>query len=43
MREHFGVKARPSVTGRRSEPLEVGIDLDQAHLLDAETGDAIRR
>ena len=37
------VKARPSVTGRPGEPLEVGVDLDRAHLFDAETGDAIPR
>ena len=37
------VKARPSVTGRRGEPLRVAVDLDRTHLFDAETGDAIAR
>ena len=37
------VKARPSVTGRPGEPLDVGVDLDRAHLFDAETGDAVPR
>jgi multiple sugar transport system ATP-binding protein len=37
------VRARPSVTGRRGEPLQVAVDLDRAHLFDAETGDAIPR
>jgi ABC-type sugar transport system ATPase subunit len=37
------VKARPSVTGRPGESLRVAVDLDRAHLFDAETGDAIPR
>ncbi|MET0686162.1 MAG: ABC transporter ATP-binding protein [Solirubrobacteraceae bacterium] len=37
------VKARPSVTGRPGESLSVAVDLDRAHLFDAETGDAIPR
>jgi ABC-type sugar transport system ATPase subunit len=37
------VKARPSATGRPGESLSVAVDLDRAHLFDAETGDAIAR
>jgi multiple sugar transport system ATP-binding protein len=37
------VKARPSVGGRPGEPLAVAVDLDRAHLFDAETGVAVPR
>jgi multiple sugar transport system ATP-binding protein len=37
------VKARPSVTGSPGEPLQLAVDLDRAHLFDAETGDAVAR
>jgi multiple sugar transport system ATP-binding protein len=36
------VKARPSAGGRPGEPLAVAVDLDRAHLFDAETGVAVR-
>jgi multiple sugar transport system ATP-binding protein len=37
------VKARPSVTGSAGERLQLAVDLDRAHLFDAETGSAIAR
>jgi multiple sugar transport system ATP-binding protein len=37
------VKARPSVTGVPGEPLRLAVDLDRAHLFDAETGVAVAR
>ena len=37
------VKARPGVGGAQGAPLQVAVDLDRAHLFDAETGDAIAR
>jgi multiple sugar transport system ATP-binding protein len=37
------VKARPSIAGAPGEPIQVAVDLDRAHLFDAETGDAISR
>ena len=37
------VKARPGAGGAQGEPLQVAVDLDRAHLFDAETGDAIAR
>ena len=35
------VKARPTVTGTPGERLNVAIDLDRAHLFDADTGLAL--
>jgi multiple sugar transport system ATP-binding protein len=37
------VKARPGAGGAQGAPLQVSVDLDRAHLFDAETGDAIAR
>jgi multiple sugar transport system ATP-binding protein len=37
------VKARPGAGGAQGAPLQVAVDLDRAHLFDAETGDAIAR
>ena len=37
------VKARPSRAARRARRSQVAVDLDRAHLFDAETGDAIAR
>jgi multiple sugar transport system ATP-binding protein len=37
------VKARPGTGGAHGAPLKVAVDLDRAHLFDAETGDAIAR
>jgi multiple sugar transport system ATP-binding protein len=37
------VKARPSVTGSPGDALRLAVDLDRAHLFDAETGDAVAR
>jgi multiple sugar transport system ATP-binding protein len=37
------VKARPSASGEPGEPLAVAVDLDRAHLFDADTGEAVRR
>jgi multiple sugar transport system ATP-binding protein len=37
------VKARPGTGGAQGAPLQVAVDLDRAHLFDAETGDAIAR
>jgi len=39
--EMLKVKARPSVTGKPGERLSVTIDLDRAHLFDADTGLAL--
>ena len=36
--EMLKVKARPTVTGTPGERLSVTVDLDRAHLFDAETG-----
>ena len=35
------VKARPTVTGTPGERLSVTVDLDRAHLFDADTGLAL--
>ena len=35
------VKARPTVTGVRGERVSVTVDLDRAHLFDADTGLAL--
>ena len=37
------VKARPSASGQPGEPLAVAVDLDRAHLFDADTGEAVPR
>jgi len=37
------VKARPTVGGTPGDPLRLAVDLDRAHLFDAETGDAVAR
>jgi len=37
------VKARPSVTGSPGDALRLAVDLDRAHLFDAETGVAVAR
>jgi multiple sugar transport system ATP-binding protein len=37
------VKARPTVGGMPGDPLRLAVDLDRAHLFDAETGDAVAR
>jgi multiple sugar transport system ATP-binding protein len=37
------VKARPTVGGAPGDPLVLAVDLDRAHLFDAETGDAVAR
>jgi len=37
------VKARPTVSGAPGDPLVLAVDLDRAHLFDAETGDAVPR
>ena len=39
--EMLKVKARPSVTGAPGERLSVAVDLDRAHLFDADTGVAL--
>ena len=36
--EMLKVKARPAVTGTPGERLSVAVDLDRAHLFDADTG-----
>ena len=35
------MKARPTVTGKAGERLSVTVDLDRAHLFDADTGLAL--
>jgi len=37
------VKARATVGGMPGDPLRLAVDLDRAHLFDAETGDAVAR
>jgi multiple sugar transport system ATP-binding protein len=37
------VKARPAAGGTPGEPLAVAVDLDRAHLFDADTGEAVPR
>jgi multiple sugar transport system ATP-binding protein len=37
------VKARATIGGRPGDPLQVAVDLDRAHLFDADTGDAVGR
>nr|WP_269205301.1 ABC transporter ATP-binding protein [Motilibacter aurantiacus] len=37
------VKARPSVSGQPGDPLRVAVDLDRAHVFDAQTGLALAR
>jgi multiple sugar transport system ATP-binding protein len=37
------VKARPSAAGAPGEPLAVAVDLERAHLFDADTGEAVGR
>ena len=37
------VKARPTTTGTPGDRLSLAVDLDRAHLFDAETGDALAR
>ena len=39
--EMVKVKARPTVTGVRGERVSVTVDLDRAHLFDADTGLAL--
>ena len=40
-KEILKVKARPTVTGTPGERLSVTVDLDRAHLFDADTGLAL--
>ena len=39
--EMLKVKAKPTVTGTPGQPMSVAVDLDRAHLFDADTGVAL--